>query len=62
MMVYVVVADYGLNGAGVLAVFPDRPTPAELEALVDRPLPGKTFGPRSVTGYGGIEVQEVTVS
>lgn len=50
--VFVVVEDYGLNGAGAIGVFTDRET-AELLARLE---PG-----RGTTGYGGAEVVEFIV-
>jgi hypothetical protein len=61
--VYVVVADYGLNGAGILGVFSKRPSDEAAERLantsVDPERPWAT--PVSVTGFGGWEIEECEV-
>lgn len=59
--VWVVVADYGLNGAGVLGVFDREPTEDELHELESTNFEGAPYGPRSVTGWGGFEVLELEV-
>lgn len=56
--VWVVVADYRLNGAGVLGVFDRQPTDAEVHAL-ESDDGGRGYGaPWHTTGYGGAEVEE----
>lgn len=54
--VYVVVADYGLNGAGCLGVFAVEPSEAVLDELVNTNFDGLPYGPRSVPGFGGVDV------
>lgn len=61
MTVYVVVADYGLNGADCLGVFLSLPTEEEVEGLASAHFEGLSFGPCNTTGYGGCEVHEMTV-
>ncbi len=50
MIVYVVSADYGLNGHAVLYVSTTQPTDTEVRDLVD--------GFISFTGFSGVEVSE----
>jgi hypothetical protein len=52
--VFVVVADYGLNGADCRGVFTTKPTEADPER------PHHT--PRGVTGYSGLEIEEMEVT
>ena len=61
MKVFVVVADYGLNGSEVLGVFASRPADELARALVETPNPRSGYGPCSTTGYGGWEIVEQDV-
>lgn len=63
MKVWVVVADYGLNGADVVAVYDRKPTADELEVLEVTPFDPRfpNLRPTSVTGYGGLEIVECEV-
>lgn len=56
MTVWVVVADYGLNGAGVLGVFAEEPTVGECQALAATFPEGASFSHTSVTGWSGWKV------
>jgi len=60
--VWVVVADYGLNGAGVLGVFHQEPTEAECQALATAKIEGASFPHTFVTGWSGWEVQRWVVA
>lgn len=59
--VWVVVADYGLNGAEAMAVFDHAPTEDELHVLESTNFEGLSYGPRSVTGWGGLDVSKLEV-
>lgn len=56
--VYVVVADYGLNGAEVIQVRRTRPDEETLQRLAQTPRPGGLFPPASATGFSGLDVTE----
>ena len=60
--VWVVVADYGLNGAGVLGVFAEQPTFEQCDELARTNLPGAAFPHTSVTGWGGYKVERWSVA
>lgn len=61
MTVYVAVADFGLNGAGVIAAFGQRPSGQQVEELIANPGEQWTAPLSRVTGWGGIEVVEMEV-
>lgn len=58
MKVFVVVVDYGLNGADVLGVFSVRPSKEACENLASTIKEGTNWSPDRTTGYGGWEIQE----
>jgi hypothetical protein len=58
MRVWAVVVDYGLNGAASLGVFSREPTREEVVALEKENFAGCSYGPRSVTGFSGITIEE----
>ncbi|MFJ1765046.1 hypothetical protein ACIOD2_32295 [Amycolatopsis sp. NPDC088138] len=61
--VYVVLADYGLNGSGVLGVYYEPPTTDLLRQLESTPPSGLPYhAPNRVTGFNGLEVVEQLVS
>jgi len=62
MKVYVVVCDYGLNGAGCLGVFTERPTDEQVRALEEAPVEPGSYPHTSVTGFSGATVVEVEVA
>lgn len=55
MTVWVVVVDYGLNGAGVLAVFGHEPSQVEVDKLVRADV-------YQVTGYSGTDCEQWEVT
>lgn len=61
MNVWVVIVDYGLNGADCAAVFDHEPTEDEVQAL-ELEYPYKPNPERPIhtgaTGYGGWEVEQ----
>jgi hypothetical protein len=62
--VFVVVADYGLNGADCRGVFTTKPTEADLERIENTPWDPERphHTPRGVTGYSGLEIEEMEVT
>jgi hypothetical protein len=63
MKVFVAVADYGLNGAGVVRVYAEEPTPKEVKNLEMEPAhEGAPYSHRQVTGFHSIEIEEMEVT
>ena len=58
MKVWIMIADYGLNGVGILGVWNDKPSKETCKKIENTNYEGQPYGPRSTTGYGGYEVEE----
>jgi hypothetical protein len=61
MKVWVVIADYGMNGAGCMGVFAEQPTEELLHTIEVTNFPNQPYPPRQVTGYSGMEAFEMEV-
>jgi len=59
--VYVVLADYGLNGSEVLGVYAEDPSDDLLRTLESTPPSRSPYAPNQATGFGGLEVTEQEV-
>ena len=61
MLKWIVVVDYGLNGAGVIPRLfaTEEAAKAYAETWATTKLPNQPYPPSSVTGYGGWEAVKI---
>lgn len=59
--VWVAIADYGLNGADVLAVYASPPPHSEAARLADQKFVDSPLCPRDMTGFSGVTIEPYQV-